>query len=256
MILFVYKNNPKKYKHLSSVNSFFLNILVHILGIKLSITDLNGNNIQPGQKLKHFQKNKNYLIVSNHLSYVDIVLLQSILKNNCFISHYEVKEQSPLLYLISQLSGSYFIERRNLKNLRKELRDIAKLLKERVNLTFFPEGTSTDGSSVLPFHAPFFSTAGLADKDILPICINYTHINHESFSIKNRDRICWYRENSASFKQHLFSFFELKSVKVNITFCEPIESKGKNSRTLAKESHKTIEALFQTPEESPGDFSG
>ncbi len=247
IILFIYKNNPKKYKKLSFFNSFLLRILIHILGIKLSITDASGKDIQHNQKLKYFQKNKNYLIVSNHLGYLDIVLLQSILKNNCFISHHEMKKQSSLLYFIAQLSGSYFIERRTLKNIRQELRDIAKLLKAGVNLTFFPEGTSTDGSSILPFHVPFFSTAGLADKDILPICINYTHINHEPMSVKNRDRICWYTENNISFKQHLFSFLKLKSVKVNITFCEPIKSKGKNSRALAEESHKTIKALFQPP---------
>ena len=214
--------------------------------MKLTVTDTSQNILTHKQIMKHLQNNK--LIVSNHLSYLDIALMQSILKNNCFVSHHEVKQQNPILYFISKLSGSYFIERRNLKNIRKELRDIAGILKSGVNMVLFPEGTSTNGSGVLPFHTPFFSTASLAHKNILPICINYTHINNEPFGINNRDRICWYKEHSASFLQHLFAFFELKSVKVRVTFCEPIKSEGKNSRTLAEESHKTIKTLFQPVE--------
>ena len=252
--MLIYKNNIKKYKKLNIASFTLLNILIRILGIKLTVTDASKNIIKHKQIPEYLQNNK--LIVSNHLSYLDIALIQSTLKNNCFISHHEIKQQNPILHFISKLSGSYFVERRNLKNIRKELRDVAQILKSGVNLVLFAEGTSTNGSSVLPFHAPFFSTASLANKDILPICINYTHINNEPFSIKNRDQICWYEGQKASFLQHLFSFFELRSVRANITFCDLIEHKGKNSRTLAEESHKTIKALFQPAEKSSGDFSG
>jgi len=238
----VYKNNPEKYKKLTAISSILLNILLWVFGVKITVTDKNRNPLPYKQRLKYFQKNK--LIVSNHLSYIDIALFQSILRNNCFISHHEVKQQSPLLYFISRLSGSYFIER-SIKNIRQELRDIADILKSKVNLVLFAEGTSTDGSGVLPFHSLFFSAAGLANKDVLPVCINYTHINGQPFSLKNRDRICWYKETHISFLQHLFSFFELKSVKITITFCEPIKNKGKNSRTLATESHRIIATLFR-----------
>ena len=241
----IYRNSTKKYKKLTAVSYTLLNILIRIFGIKLTVTDQNKNVLRYKERLKYFQTNK--LVVANHLSYIDIALLQSILRNNCFISHHEVKEQNPILYLISKQSGSYFIER-SLKNIRQELRDIAHILKSEVNLVLFAEGTSTNGSSVLPFHTPFFSTAVLADKNILPICINYTHINNKPFSLKNRDQICWYKENSASFIQHLFSFFALKSVQAHITFCDLIKSKGKNSRTLAEESHQVISALFHIPE--------
>ena len=242
-IIFIYKNSIKKYKKLNTAGFILLNILIRIFGMKLTVTDTNKNILKHKQIRNRLQNNK--LIVSNHLSYLDIALMQSIFKNNCFISHFEVKQQNPILYFISKLSGSYFIERRNLKNIRKELRDIADILKSGVNMVLFPEGTSTNGSGVLPFHAPFFSTVNLAHKDILPICINYTHINNEPFNINNRDRICWYKDHPASFLQHLFAFFELKSVKVNITFCDPIKSEGKNSRTLTEESHQAIKALFQ-----------
>ena len=233
MVKLFYIFSIRKHQKGSLIAFWLTKSLVKILGFKITIK--NKEFLQPHQS---------YMISSNHLSYLDIPILQSIIKNNCFISHYELKKNTPILYLMSQAAGSYFIERRNLKNIRKELRDIVKILKSNINIVFFPEGTSTKGEKLLPFHPPFFSASVLAKKNILPLCINYKKINNEPFCLKNRDVICWYREQTHSFKEHLFSVLALKSLEIEIAFLKPITVEGKKARELAEESYKIIDSHF------------
>ena len=189
--------------------------------------------------LEHLKKKKNYLIVSNHVSYTDITLIHLFIKNNRFITHYEWQENNPFLNLISRKAGVHFIERRNLKNIRKELRDATNVLKQGLHLVFFPEGTSTDGSKILPFHPPFFATAIQAQKSVLPICINYRKVNSIPLTAKNHNLICWY-DHKVSFSKHFLQLLQFKSIEVEILFLPPIDTKGKNSRNLAIESRKQI----------------
>ena len=189
--------------------------------------------------LEHLKKKENYLIVSNHVSYTDITLIHLFIKNNRFITHYEWQESSPFLNLIATKAGVHFIERRNLKNIRKELREATNVLKQGLHLVFFPEGTSTDGSKILPFHPPFFATAIQAQKSVLPICINYQKVNNTPLTAENHNLICWY-DHKVSFSTHLLQLLQFKSIEVEILFLSPIDTKGKNSRSLAEESREQI----------------
>lgn len=193
--------------------------------------------------LNNLQENQNYLIVANHVSYTDITLIHSFIKNNCFITHYEWQENSPFLNLIAKKAKVYFIERRDLKNIRKELRETADILKRGLHLVFFPEGTSTDGSRILPFHPLFFTTATRTERSVLPVCINYKKINNVPITEKDRDLVYWY-DHKISFTAHLLRFLQLKSIEVNIKFLSPLSSENKNSRNLAVESRECIQKHF------------
>ena len=204
------------------------------IGMKVKIT---------GQE--HLQKKENYLIAANHIGYIDIPLLQSLMKNNRFITHDDVRGQNSFLGLIAKAAGSYSI-RRDLKNIRTELRDTTNILKNGFHLTFFPEGTSTDGSKIKPFYPFFFSTAIRAGKSILPVYIKYTKVGKKSFNINNRDLICWYRKET-NFKQHFVKLLQIKSIEVSVRFLPPISSKGKNPKALAQESWEQMQKYFTPP---------
>ena len=226
------KDKTKRQKKISSLIHFLSKKLMKAFGFKIK-----------AEGIHHLQKKQNYLIVANHVSYTDITLIHSFIYNNIFITHYEWQENSPFLNLIARKAKVYFIERRNLKNIRKELRETADILKRGLHLVFFPEGTSTNGSQILPFHPLFFSTAIQSKKFILPICINYIKINNEPLTIKNKNLIYWY-DHKVSFTKHLLQFLQLKSIEVNIKFLSPLDSEGKDSRTLAIESREQIQKHF------------
>ena len=225
---FFIKNKIKQQKKISRLVQIISQILMKSLGFKI---------IVKGQK--HIQRDQNYLIVSNHVSYTDIALINSFIYNNRFITHYEWQENSPFLDLIVRKAEVYFVERRNLKNVRKELRDTTDILKKGLHLVFFPEGTSTDNSKILPFHPLFFSTAISAKKSVLPIYVSYKKINNEKISSKNKHLIYWY-DHKVSFMEHLKQLAQLKSIEAHITFLPPISSKDKNSRKLAEQSREKI----------------
>ncbi len=195
--------------------------------------------------LEHLQENKNYLIAANHVGYMDIPILQSLMHNNRFITHDDVRGQNSFLGLIAKTAGGYSI-RRDLKNIRTELRDTTNILKNGFHLIFFPEGTSTDGSQIKPFYPFFFSTAIRAGKSILPVYIKYIKVGKESFNINNRDLICWYREETG-FKKHFFRLLQIKSGEVSVRFLPPISSEGKSSKALARESWEQIQKHFTPP---------
>jgi 1-acyl-sn-glycerol-3-phosphate acyltransferase len=101
-------------------------------------------------------KDRPTLFVGNHISYLDITVLGSLLPAS-FITKAEVASW-PLFGILAKMQRSVFVERRAL--FAAQHRDIVKRrLEARDNLVLFPEGTSNDGCRVLPFKSALFSVA-------------------------------------------------------------------------------------------------
>ena len=106
------------------------------------------------------------LLVSNHISWIDIyvVLAQAPV---VFIAKSEIRSW-PVIGWLVRLSGTIFIERGSRHALRGVLHQAASRFKAGHAVLFFPEGTTSDGLGLLPFHSNLFS---LAQQDVdLPIC--------------------------------------------------------------------------------------
>ena len=89
------------------------------------------------------------LLVSNHMSYVDILCLASIYHTQ-FVTSLEMKE-TPFLGHIAQAAGCVFVDRKSKNKREKELRDLVETLSSGGLVTIFPEATSTNGDDVLRF---------------------------------------------------------------------------------------------------------
>ncbi|MCM2349263.1 MAG: 1-acyl-sn-glycerol-3-phosphate acyltransferase [Bacteriovoracaceae bacterium] len=153
-------------------------------------------NIQVTRDSPINSRPKGKLLIANHLSYLDILVLFAHYPA-LFITSQEIKETF-LLGRITELAGCFFVERRKSKrtheSMVKELEDIKKKLLRGHNIFLFPEGTSSDGKSILPFKSTFFQTAIDSGAEILPLCLRYTS--------PNGDKVCWYGE--MTFPDHLF----------------------------------------------------
>lgn len=190
-------------------------ILIFILGIRIS------------HNLKNIDKSKNYFIVSNHLSYTDILIISSIIPTS-FVTSVEMKK-TPFLGQIIQLAGCLFVERRNKKNILNEIGDIENALNKGLNVTVFPEATSTNGEQVLNFKRSLFQSAMNTQVDVLPMTLNYRKVNGENVSSENRDSICWYGD--MEFAPHLWSLCKNKSINVDIITPGILSSQNEKSCT-------------------------
>ena len=178
-----------------------------------------------------YNAKKNHYIVCNHLSYLDVLILNSHLPS-CFVTSQEVRE-TPGLGLISALAGCIFVERRNKLNIGAEISKLTLALKNGLNVCVFPEATSTNGERVLPFKKSLFQASINSETPVLPVTINYLSINNQPISSGNRDLLFWYGD--MDFLPHLLTVCSSKNIKCQVTINRPIEvSKNSNPVILSE----------------------
>jgi len=184
---------------------------------------------------------ENHLIVANHLSYLDILCISSIIPT-CFVTSVEMKE-TPFLGQMCTLGGCLFVERRSRKGLSNEVLELSSALNKGLNVCIFPEARSTNGEKLLGFKRPLFQAAIDSKKSILPICLNYQSVDGEKLSLKNRDDIFWYGDTS--FIVHFFRMIKHKRLKVKISILESINVSCEVTKVeLADMSYFAIEKIY------------
>ena len=185
------------------------------------------------------------LIVANHISYIDFLVL-SALKPTVFISSLEVKK-SFLIGRLTELSGSLFIDRRSKTGLEHETEEISALLRNNHNVCVFPEGTTTDGRTLLPFKSSILVCAHKADVPVLPHSIRYQESQNEDNASQTPKQLIAYF-GDMTFFGHLFSLIrELSQVQASITPLPPIRLTTAQDRKRASlQAHAAIRATFLT----------
>ena len=182
------------------------------------------------------------LVVSNHLSYIDVLVLASLVPSS-FITSVELKHML-LLGMLARLGGSIFVERRTPSGLKREIGEIASLLGQGVTVVLFPEGTTSNGDRVQPFKNSLFDAAVASRADILPICFRYTRVNNEPLSRENRDAVFYY--GGVSFFKHAPSLLALRSIEVEISVLKTIKIHDHHTRKdLAALAHSEISDAYE-----------
>ncbi|HVK60771.1 MAG TPA: lysophospholipid acyltransferase family protein [Bdellovibrionales bacterium] len=204
---------------------------IRILGIDVKVIGFDEKRMKEG----------NFLMVGNHVSYLDILCLSSQ-HPALFITSVDMG-QMPLLGQITKLAGCIFVERRNRSQIGRDVGTISDALKQGVNVMLYPEGTSGDGRQVLPFKKSLMMAAVDAEKDIQPVCIKYVEIDGEPFSPENADKVCWYGD--MYFGPHFMGVAKLKSLKVELHFLEPIKvTKTSTRHELADQAYAAINTCY------------
>lgn len=172
------------------------------------------------------------LVVSNHLSHLDI-LHYAALMPCVFVSKSEVLGW-PLFGILARCGGTIFVERRRVHSVDGPARKIADALRLDVPVVLFPEGTSTDGSTVLPFHKAFFEPAIATGVPIHPAAIGYSPSDGVEADV------CYYGE--ITFFPHLLGVLGRRSVKANVAFGDGIRG-GDNRRIAALAAWRAVVSL-------------
>ena len=157
-----------------------------------------------------------FLMVSNHLSYVDVIVLGS--QTDCaFIAKSEVASW-PIIGLICRTMDTIFIDRSSRKNIPRVMQRIDKTLQRGLGVVLFAEGTSTNGQSVLPFKT---SLLEFAARNQLPV--HYASVRYvvPSGETSAEQSVCWWGD--MTFPGHLFRLLQLPSFGASLAYgSEPI----------------------------------
>lgn len=200
-------------------------------------------------ELRHDLKAKSgRLLVSNHMSYLDVIILASIYPS-CFVTSVEIKKTF-FLGQLCRLGGCLFVERRNRRFLSQEILELTNALRAGVTVCIFPEATSTNGDHVLRFKKPLFQSAIDAHVEVQPVTINYLRLDDQQVCDLNRDSLCWYGE--MTFLGHFYQFLKRSSVKIQVIhhpFIHPKEVQGVDDLSIL--SHQLVSSAFRSLSFSP-----
>ena len=205
-----------------------------------------------GIKIKTFGKvsiNSPILLISNHASYLDIIILGSLFKTS-FIAKKEISKW-PLLGILAKLQNTIFIDRR-VSSLKNQENKIIKHLNEKKNLVIFPEGTSSDGNRVLPFKSSLFNIfeKNLNSKILVQtITIVYKKINGIPMNRIERKNITWH--SNMDLIPNIFNVLKKLSIEVEVIFNDEfLPSKEYDRKKLAlhcweKINYNLINSLYR-----------
>jgi 1-acyl-sn-glycerol-3-phosphate acyltransferase len=169
------------------------------------------------------------LVVSNHLSYLDIVIISAAMP--CFfVSKIEV-DGWPVFGKAARSGGTIFLDRSSQASASAVAEVITERLQLPVPVLLFPEGTSTDGAQVLRFHSRLIDPATSAGAPITPAAIRYVI----GGGIEERE-LCWYGDES--FGEHLWKVLGVESYTARLWFGEP--RIYPHRRVAADETHAQI----------------
>lgn len=224
-------NRKKKLLFFSKNASFCTRLLLLAFGV--SVNYRNIHNLS--------RKDINFLILSNHLSYIDVFVIFSIVPS-VFVANSELKEEF-LLGSITRYAGGIFVERRNRTKLAEEIDLMSGLLRDGFNVVLFPEGTTSNGDGVLPFKNPFISAALRSVVDIVPVCVKYKSLDGEAVSPTNRDDVYYYGD--AKFFDHALRLLSHRSLDVEMLELDKIEVRPKSTRKeLSNLAYNAISSAY------------
>lgn len=195
------------------------------IGIELRVT---GNAIVPGP----------LLLVANHISWLDITSLHAA--RFCrFVSKADIK-QWPLIGRLATGVGTLFIERESRRDAMRVVHHMTDSLRQGDVIGVFPEGTTSDGTGILPFHANLLQAAIAADVPVQPVAISFIDA-----STGQRSTAPCYVDDDTLLGS-IWRTLSASGIVVAITFGEPQRAEGKDRREWAHALREDVAALRQT----------
>lgn len=115
------------------------------------------------------------LLVSNHISFVDVFAINALVPSS-FVAKDDVKAW-PVIGWLTQHTDTLFLERGSRAAAHRAREDMMRHLQAGARVAVFPEGTTSNGEGVLPFHSAMFQAAIDAKVDVAPIVLTYVDDN-------------------------------------------------------------------------------
>jgi 1-acyl-sn-glycerol-3-phosphate acyltransferase len=151
-----------------------------------------------------------------------------------FLSKSEVRGW-PVLGLLAACAGTLFIRRDRKADVARFDDSFARVVDQGVILGIFPEGTSTDGHQVLPFHSSLFAAAAAAAWPVTPAWIGY---EVDEGSVEND--VCYWGD--MTFSTHFRRLIKLDQVRATVIYGEALTG-ATDRKQMAKTLHRQVGGL-------------
>ena len=181
------------------------------------------------------------LIVSNHISYLDIFVLGAAIQGS-FVAKAEIAGW-PVAGYMARLQRSIFVERERRGAVGEQRDMLQQRFDDRENVILFPEGTSYDGARVLPFKSALFAAAERkvdgVHVSVQPLSIAYVEMDGLPLTRAQRSNVAWYGD--MALLPHLWAFARSSQTRVVLNFHPPvtIDDFG-NRRRMASACHQVV----------------
>lgn len=196
--------------------------LLRTLGVHLH----NTGSFRPGATL----------LVSNHVSWMDIAAIHAVCPRARFVSKADVRHWPLLGWLIAAI-GTLFIERERKRDALRVVHQMAQALAAGDTVAVFPEGTTGDGRALLPFHANLLQAAIATATPVQPVAIRYSQPGHAV-----SPAVAWL--GATSLAHSLWMIARAEGIDVQVVALSARDSAHADRRALAQTLRSDIEAAL------------
>ncbi|MDQ0014309.1 1-acyl-sn-glycerol-3-phosphate acyltransferase [Variovorax boronicumulans] len=175
------------------------------------------------------------LLISNHLSWLDITAIHAA-RHVRFVSKSGVKHW-PLIGTLSTGAGSLYIERERRRDALRVVHHMTEALREGDLIGVFPEGTTSDGRGLLPFHANLLQAAISSGAPVLPAALRFADAATGETSQAPR-----YIDDD-NLVTSLWNTLRAPPLLAIVRFGEPQDSHGRERRAWAQSLHEDVQQL-------------
>lgn len=174
------------------------------------------------------------MIVANHVSWLDIAAIHASAPHARFVSKADVLAW-PLLGKMVRGAGTLFIERDRKRDALRVVHQMAEALARGETVAVFPEGTTSDGHGVLPFHANMLQAAISASAPVQPVALRYSDAQHAVSPAANFP---------TTLAASLWSIVCGEGLCVTVRWLAPQVSQGRERRALAEGLRQDLVGSF------------
>ena len=225
---------PKRMRLVAESVRLWARACLMVIGLKINVSGFSD-----GLRLNRS------LLVCNHQSYLDIVIIASVFPT-LFVAKTEVSRW-PLFGWLSEVGGTIFVNREDARSGVKCAYRVSRMLRQGVNVQVFPEASTSDGATVMPFKGLFFASALRSQTTALPLTIKFQSVNGRPMDREALDRVCWYGD--MDFARHFWNLLNVESAEVSLMINEPIKpAHGLRAKALAQLARERILRSFTNAE--------
>ena len=175
------------------------------------------------------------LLVANHISWLDILVMHAA--RHCrFVSKADVRHW-PLIGTLATGAGTLYIERKSRRDAMRVVHHMAESLKRGEVVAVFPEGTTSNGVAMLPFHGNLIQAAISANAPVQPVALGFLDSKTRAISLAP----CYIDEDTLVMS--IWRTVTARSITAAVHYGEPQTAQGRDRRTWANDLRSAVDRL-------------